>query len=302
MFKKTDLQLVLALQKDGRASYSELAEKLGITASTVAKRIRFLLESGAITIRALPNPEKIGLGANALIFIRVDPTKLDKAVDKLVDNFHVNLVQTIFGRFDLMIAVYFSTWDLLHAYTKELSLTEGVLEIETHYVQDIKKRYELIFGSDLEKCPPLKDNDWKLIKALVKDGRSNVKDLADRLGMNISIVSRRISALLSSNIIKISAIPTPKKFGFAGKAFILMTINATKAENICHALYDFEEIHLIMTMHNAAQIIIGVQTVDNTVLHEIIKKRIAPIDGIYNTETFILAEVKKRYYGWFLEE
>jgi len=194
---------------------------------------------------------------------------------------------------------------MLHAFiNKELSLMEGVLEIDTHYVQEMKKRYEQVFGADLENDQnlKLKETDWKLIKELVKDGRSNVKDLADRLGINISIVSRRITALISSNIIKVSAIPNPRKFGFTGNAFISMIINASKVESICSILYDYPEIPLIMTMDNSSEVIIGVQTEDNEVLYDMIKKRLAHIDGILSTETFIWAEIKKRYYGWFLED
>lgn len=305
MLKKIDYRLVVALQKDGRASYSGLAENLGINPSTAAKRVRHLLESKTIVVRAMPNPDKMGLVANAFIAIKAEPTKLDEVADKLVDNFYVNLVQTVLGRFDILIIVYFPTWEMLHTFiNKDLSLMDGVLEIETHYIQEMRKRYEQVFipASKDEPHFQLKENDWKLIKELVKDGRSNVKDLADRLGMNISIVSRRISALLDSNVIKIGAVPNPRKFGFSGNAYVSMTINAAKVEKICSTLYECKEIPLIMTMSQGSEMIIGVQTIDNEALYNTIKKTIAPIDGIFNTETFVWADIKKRYYGWFLED
>ena len=40
---KNDYQLIMELQKDGRASYSDLAERLGITAKTIAKKTERLL-------------------------------------------------------------------------------------------------------------------------------------------------------------------------------------------------------------------------------------------------------------------
>lgn len=305
MLKKTDHQLVLELQGDGRASYSALAAKLDISAATVSKRVRHLVESKTISIRAMPNPEKMGLVANAFIAIKAEPTKLDEVADKLVDNFYVNLVQTVLGRFDILIIVYFPTWEMLNTFIhKELSLMDGVLEIETHYIQNMEKRYERAFGPASGEIPQLqlKENDWKLIKELVKDGRINAKDLAENLGVDISIVSRRISALVNSHIIKIGAIPNPRKLGFTGIAFVSMTIDAAKVEKICSALYKRKEIPLIMTMINGSKMIACIQTPDNEALYNTIKKNIAPIDGIYNTETFIWADIKKRYYGWFLEE
>lgn len=305
MLKKTDQQLVLALQRDGRTSFAELASQLSITPLTVARRVRYLLESGLISIRAVPNPTKMGLVANALIAIRVDRSKIDQICKSLVDNFYVNLVQTVFGRFDILIIVYFPTWEMLHRFiNKELSLMDGVVQIETHYVREMKKRYERVFKhfSNDEDAVDLKENDWKIIMELVRDGRINAKELANKLGLHISVISKKISSLVKSGVIKISAIPNPGKFGFTGNAFIVMTVNATKVAKICDELNGCPEVHLMILMIDRSELVIGVQTLNNVLLYDFIKNRLSQINHIQNTETLIWAEIKKRYYGWFLEE
>ena len=72
---KIDLKLIAELQKDGGISYSDLGVRLGITPRTVAKRVEGLIESKLITIRAQPNPYKLGLSASAVIAIKADPTR-----------------------------------------------------------------------------------------------------------------------------------------------------------------------------------------------------------------------------------
>ena len=67
-----------------------------------------LIESKLITIRAQPNPYKLNLSASAVVAIKADPTKIDHICDLLSGHFHVNLVQTVFGRLDILIIVYFS--------------------------------------------------------------------------------------------------------------------------------------------------------------------------------------------------
>lgn len=305
MLKKTDQKLVLALQKDGRASFAELADQLSITPLTVARRARYLLGSGLITIRAVPNPARMGLVANALIAIKADRMKIDKICGVLIDNFYVNLVQTVFGRFDILIIIYFPTWEELNCFiNKELSLIDGVLQIETHYIREMKKRYESLFSQDTndEKPVQLKENDWSLIKELVKDGRTNAKDLAKNLDLHISAVSKRITALVNSKVIKICAIPNPAKFGFIGNAFIVLTIDAAKVDEICRELHACPEVHLMMTMINGSEVVVGVQTPNNAYLYDFIKNKLSRINHIQNTETLIWAEVKKRYYGWYLED
>ena len=81
MISKIDFRLILELQKDGTVSYSDLAERIGITSKTVAKRIEGLIKSRFIEIRALPNPFKLGLAANALIAVKADPSKIDPICD-----------------------------------------------------------------------------------------------------------------------------------------------------------------------------------------------------------------------------
>ena len=81
---------ILELQKDGRASYSDLAGRLGINPKTVPRRIEALIESETIAVRAVPNPFKLGFAANALIAIRVHPSKIHHVCDQLTDNFLTN--------------------------------------------------------------------------------------------------------------------------------------------------------------------------------------------------------------------
>ncbi len=106
MITKTEERLILELQKNGRASYAELAAKLGITPATVAKQVERLIASKVIDIRAVQNPFKLGLMANALIGIKADPAKIEDVCNQLVNNFHVNNVMTVFGQFDILIIVF----------------------------------------------------------------------------------------------------------------------------------------------------------------------------------------------------
>ena len=68
---RTDWRLLAELQRDGRASFAELARAVSMSASAVAERIRRLEESGVIAgYRATINPERIGLTVMALVRLR----------------------------------------------------------------------------------------------------------------------------------------------------------------------------------------------------------------------------------------
>lgn len=56
----TDRLLIHALQANGRASFAELAEASGISATSAADRFRRLLSDGIVTILTLPSPARVG--------------------------------------------------------------------------------------------------------------------------------------------------------------------------------------------------------------------------------------------------
>jgi Lrp/AsnC family transcriptional regulator for asnA, asnC and gidA len=305
MISKTDQRLIEELQKDGRATYAELAAKLGMAASTVAKRVERLITSRIIDVRALQNPFKLGLMANALIAIKTDPAKIDDVCNQLIHHFYVNNVMTVFGYFDILIIVFFPTWERLFDFiNKELSQIDGVLQFETYQIREIKKRsHQLVENaSKYETSQKLKEIDWKLIKELVKDGRMNISELSARLGTHISTVSRRISALIHEDIIKIQAVPNPSKFGYSSNAILFLDVEPAQLHHIDNSLLYHPEVHLFITLSNRSGVIVGLHAKNNEALYKFIKRKISPLRGIMGIQTFIRGEIKKRFYAWFLEE
>jgi Lrp/AsnC family transcriptional regulator, regulator for asnA, asnC and gidA len=304
MITKTDKKIILELQKKGRASYAELASKLGISVSTVASRTERLIHSRVIEIRAIPNPYKMGLIANALIAVKAEPSKVDRICDRLVDNFFISTVTTVFGRYDILIIVHFPTWELMHDFiNRELSRIDGVLRVESYYLNKFKKRYQSLFVKDSSVRRPirLKESEKKLIEELAKNGRKNIREIAEKIGTHVSTVSRRIHALVEEDVFKIVAVPNPQSFGYGSNAFISLDVEATKVDQICKDLFSYPEIVVITTLVNGSGIMLGIQTTNNEMLYRFIKEKIAHIKGVQETETFVTAELKKRYYGWYLE-
>jgi len=85
-----DRRILEELQRDGRISNQELADRIGLSPSPCLRRVRALEESGLITgYRALLDAKKLGLSLMALIHISMDrhtPERFadfDKAVTAL---------------------------------------------------------------------------------------------------------------------------------------------------------------------------------------------------------------------------
>ena len=70
---KLDRHILRSLQADGRATYDQIAEGVGLSASAVLRRVRRLEDSGVIArYVALVRPEAVGLGLTAHVTVRLE--------------------------------------------------------------------------------------------------------------------------------------------------------------------------------------------------------------------------------------
>ena len=70
---KLDRQILRSLQTDGRATYDEIADTVGLSPSAVLRRVKRLESVGVIDrYVALVKPEAVGLGLTAYINVRLE--------------------------------------------------------------------------------------------------------------------------------------------------------------------------------------------------------------------------------------
>jgi Lrp/AsnC family leucine-responsive transcriptional regulator len=68
-----DRRILRQLQVSGRITFDELASQVGLSASTVLRRVKRLEDSGVIAgYAALVAPERVGLGLTAYINVRLE--------------------------------------------------------------------------------------------------------------------------------------------------------------------------------------------------------------------------------------
>lgn len=70
---KLDKSILRSLQADGRATYDQIADAVGLSASAVLRRVKRLEEAGVIDrYVALVKPEAVGLGLSVYINVRLE--------------------------------------------------------------------------------------------------------------------------------------------------------------------------------------------------------------------------------------
>lgn len=70
---KLDRLILVCLQANGRATYDDIAGRVGLSPSAVLRRVRRLEDTGVIDrYVALVRPDKVGLGLTAYINVRLE--------------------------------------------------------------------------------------------------------------------------------------------------------------------------------------------------------------------------------------
>jgi DNA-binding Lrp family transcriptional regulator len=300
MINGLDRKLILALQRDGRASHVELSRQLGVHVSTIAKKMKSLEEQEIIKVRALPNPAKMGYTAHAILAIQADKDKIESVCSSLNSYFNVNLIVTTFGRFDILSTAAFPTWnEMLNFVIEELSKIEGILNFDIYFVRKVMKRSYLPVDDNIIPVK-IDETDRQIIEKLTQDGRYTSYHLASELGISLPTCTRRLAFLIQEKVIEVRAVPYMSKIESVANAFMLLKVRQNKFKYVCASLSSSKGVFLLMTLYNSFDIMIGLNADSQEELHRLINNEVLALVGVVSSETIFRGEIKKRYYGGLL--
>lgn len=102
-YRDLDVRLLDALQVDARQSVRQLAERLAVSPSTIAKRLNDLQERGVLVgFRPEIDYRKLGYGLVAITKIKARGDALPGIVSALAQDAHLTHVYEITGDFDIL--------------------------------------------------------------------------------------------------------------------------------------------------------------------------------------------------------
>jgi DNA-binding Lrp family transcriptional regulator len=104
-FDEVDMAIIAELRADGRAPFTRLGEVTGLSTASARQRALRLIESGTVRLRALADPDALGLVARAEVHIQVreDSTGVARRIAALP---HANYVCRTVGARDIHAEFY----------------------------------------------------------------------------------------------------------------------------------------------------------------------------------------------------
>ncbi len=141
MLDRIDLRLLDILQRDGRITNAELAERIGLSPAATSERFRRLLKEGYILgFSARLNPQKLGLGLLAFVEVLLDKTTPDafarfaEAVTRAPEVLECHMVA---GGFDYLVKARLADMAAYRRFLGEVLLSlPGVKETRTYAVME----------------------------------------------------------------------------------------------------------------------------------------------------------------------
>ncbi len=125
---------ILRKLRDGRKSYSAIADELGITENTVRARVNKLIDEGVLKITGEVNTECIQ-GLDVVIMgVKLKSMDLQQKAKEFLNLKGVISVCVVTGRFDLLVTIEFGEEEnlsLLQFFSNELVKIKDVAEVES---------------------------------------------------------------------------------------------------------------------------------------------------------------------------
>jgi len=215
-----DQQLAQALQIDGRAPFRRIADVLGVSDQTVARRYARLRTGGVLRVLGLTDPLRSG-GSEWFVRVHCTPDaagSISQSLARREDTTWVNLTS---GGTEISCLVRSDDDAADHLLLARLPRTPRVTDVQAHAVLHVFFGQELApisktgpltaaqvralypedapDGSELGR--PLDDAERRLTALLARDGRAQLADLAAATGWSQSTVRRRMSELRRTGVL-----------------------------------------------------------------------------------------------------
>jgi Lrp/AsnC family transcriptional regulator for asnA, asnC and gidA len=129
-----DWEIITLLNEDGRMPSVEIERRLGnVSARTAMNRIDALINKGIINIRAVVNPDMVGYGVMAEVFIETEPGRLREVAEKTALLHQVSYVACVTGETDVIISLRArNIEELFNFITDELGKIPGVRHTQSY--------------------------------------------------------------------------------------------------------------------------------------------------------------------------
>jgi DNA-binding Lrp family transcriptional regulator len=207
-----DTVLVRELQRDGRATFQALADRVGLSRTAVRARVQHLLETEVVRVVGIVHSAVVGTEAVGHVSITVNGSAR-AAAESIAERPCVSFTALTAGPYDLVAQVRTRDDAALAAEVDQLRAVPGVRSAEVfRSVATVRDAHSVV--RELGDVA-LDDIDWRLLQELQRDGRAPYTRLAQVIGLSQAATRARVVRLMRSGVIQVTGLADPLALGAA---------------------------------------------------------------------------------------
>lgn len=142
--------------------------------------------------------------------------------------------------------------------------------------------------------------DRAIIALLQQNGRLSNSAIARELGISEPTVRRRINNLVSTEQLRILAVPSPHAAGLTLSAVLNLSCELKRLDSIVKTLVGFPELRYVVYTTGPYDLVCEGFYYSHQHLLDFLTTKIAAIEGITRTETSVVLKVAKFSFEWEL--
>ena len=313
-----DKRIIQALQIDPRVGFSRVAQVLGVSEQTVARRYRRLHGDGLFRVIGLVDPQQVGL-SYWIVRVGCRPGGAGPLADALARRDDVSWVTLSAGGSEIVCNVRSRSAqqrdDLL---LQRLPATSQVLSMAAHailhrYVGGASSDWtgygDLLTAEQVEALRPwapaeqpdtpaapvtLQPEDAPLLDELALDGRCSYAALAAAASWTQGRVTRRLEALRRAGVLYFDVDMATQLMGFATSAYLWLTVEPASLASVGEQIAGHAEVPFASAITGSANLVATVVCRDTEALYRYVTTKVSAASGVRQLEISpILRRVKQ---------
>ena len=138
--------------------------------------------------------------------------------------------------------------------------------------------------------------DQYIIEAMRKDGREAFAQIAEKLNVSPGMIRQRYNRLVELGYLKVVAVTNPLMMGIRTMALIGIHTDGDKMLQVAEKISKLDEVVYLVISSGRYDIMCEVFCRDHEDLLKFLTEKLAKIDGIRETESFIYLKIMKEIY------
>ncbi|WP_310725754.1 Lrp/AsnC family transcriptional regulator [Streptomyces sp. N2A] len=305
-FDALDRRLAHALQLDGRAPFSRIAEVLGVSDQTVARRYGRHRTSGALKVLGLSDARALG-EVEWMVRVQCAPEAAVTVAEALARRPDTSWISLMSGGTEIAAVCRAASSDHSDALLLEkLPRTPSVVGVTAHCLlhefcggpQGLISKSGALTDEEVARLGPpppdidpaaepvaLGDADRRLFAALARDGRAPLAELAAVTGWSPTTVRRRLAELRATGALYYDVDYDLRQFGYGVMVALWLSVAPAELAAAGAALAEHPEVAFAGATTGPNNLFASVLCRDVRALYTYLTTRVAALPGVRTMES-----------------